>query len=249
MEIGTKIMIGFATEFYTYWSINTDFNYNVDWNGNVTTTGIKIQSTYLGKLSKDLDKAKQKMVEKGFTEFGIDENLRGLTRSYTRFAKNYCDIPKKDLGFFAFGKYENQLIEKCNDLNYLSWYFGQTQNVHAKNVLINSNQYVIDEENFVYTIEQWNEIQETKKQYENAIKNGFIDFEPTRNLNSEGCYELNYNIKMMFKDFKEMYYNGYSYALPVLDKCAKKIKGKKIRAFFSEYHNNEFLINNWEFIN
>lgn len=78
-------IIGFATEFYTLWSYEKENVYagNVVMNGvGPQIIGINHRYYYIKNISKDLEKAKAL-----YPGVEIDEELRGVTRSFERFEK------------------------------------------------------------------------------------------------------------------------------------------------------------------
>jgi len=91
---------------------------------------MRTQFTYLQNLSFDFDAAKRKAAEQSST-YDIDLSLRGES-SWHRDSKKMNDAPA---GHFAFGKYSGQKFAESDDLNYLRWYFNQTDDEIAKGIL------------------------------------------------------------------------------------------------------------------
>lgn len=79
-------IIGFATEFYTLWSYEKENVYagNVVMNGvGPQIIGVKHCYYYIKNISKDLDRVKSL-----YPGIEIDEELRGVSRSFERFEKS-----------------------------------------------------------------------------------------------------------------------------------------------------------------
>jgi len=239
--------IGFATKFFTLWNVVNDFIYS-EVNGKFSVTGTTTTFTYCGKLSICKDKAIQKVKAKGISEFFIDENLRG-TRTWSTTSKNYCEFYKSECSVFQFGKYDDQKISECTDIKYLLWYFSETSNKFAKQVLLNSGQYGIftneDGSEELLSIEMCNRYQERESLIQTIKKTMTIQFDCSRNLASNGSLKIEidgkYITDVLFKHFKEMYYNGYSYALPRKENnpASTKIKGRTLKLTLKEFSQNE----------
>lgn len=267
-KMESKNAIGFGTQFFTLWNLSTEFQYSQTPSGQYVCTGYFTRYSYLGKLSKDLEKAKSKCEERGIKISVVDENLRG-SRSWTsRPEKNFCEIPKSECSVFQFGKYDNQKISECIDFNYLSWYYSETKNKFAQEVLIASGQFELfvwehDGEVELMTTERAFQIRERLQKQSQSIvvadeirRTGFAEFIATKNLSSNGCIraEINGgNVNFYFPEFRVLFYNGYEYALPVLNGTGKKIKGKTIRVNvisdgFNEREEEQFKVTSFEVI-
>lgn len=247
MTTGTTYGIGFATKFFTLWNVQNDFVYS-EVNGQYSINGTKTTFTYCGKLSICKDKAIEKVQSKGITEFFIDESLRG-TKTWSTTAKNYSEINKSECSVFQFGKYDDQKISECTDIKYLLWYFTETSNKFAKQVLVNSGQYGIvkheDGSESLLTMEQCKGIQERESVIKKIKKTLTIEFECVRNLSSNGTLRIEIDGKhitdVIFPRFTTMSYNGYSYALPrkANNPASTKIKGRKLKLTLKELSKEE----------
>lgn len=242
MKTGTTYGIGFATKFFTLWNVQNDFVYS-EVNGQYCINGTRTTFTYCGKLSICKDKAIEKVQAKGISEFFIDENLRG-TRTWSTTSKNYCELNQSECSVFQFGKYDDQKISECTDIKYLFWYFSETSNQFAKQVLLNSGQYGIvkneDGSESLLTIEQCNGIHARESVIETIKKTMTIEFDCVRNLSSNGTLRIEidgkYITSVMFPRFTQMSYNGYSYALPRKENnpASTKIKGRTLKLTLKE---------------
>jgi hypothetical protein len=104
-----KKVIGFATEYYTLWEVWSTKRYagNVVMNGvPPPCIGINLEYFYIKNISKDIEKVKAL-----YPGVEIDEDLRGVTRSFSRFEK--IDYP---LHMFSFGKCAGGSIMESTDI-------------------------------------------------------------------------------------------------------------------------------------
>lgn len=225
----TGYFIGFATKFYTLWAISNECNYSQNEFGQVSVTGITTRYTYLGHLSIDLDKAKAKVSERGIELSGVDMSLKGQS-SWEYKDKNYCTIPTSDLGFFAFGKYENQIISQCTDISYLEWYFNETNNKVAKQVLFANgyaelNGYVVKQE----IVDRANA---TDSLIAEITASGEFTFVAEKNLSGAGEITIE-GITFRFANYIRATYNGFTYGMPSINGKGKRIKNKKLKCIVS----------------
>lgn len=112
MENSNTKVIGFAREYYTLWQMVTIPKYeNIE--GSRTHVGTEYNYNYIQNLSKDLDKAIDK-VEKswGVKDPEVDESLRGVTtRSFSRY--EHRALP---FDVFPYGKLKYTPIMDSNDV-------------------------------------------------------------------------------------------------------------------------------------
>lgn len=111
-----KRVIGFTTKYYTLWEVSDPQL--------VHTSGgtfHKVYYQYIQNLSFDVDKARQKMVERyGDGNFSEDFDLRA-NRSFYLTTK--VDVPNETIETkFQFGKYAGRDFNSVDDLNYKLWY-------------------------------------------------------------------------------------------------------------------------------
>ncbi len=105
--------IGFATEFYTLWDVDSQPTYFQDSYGTIHVTGVVTHYNYIKNISTDLDKVKQL-----YPNMPIDDSLKGKSRSFstTKEEDTTPDILK-------FGKYKGQSIQDVSesDFGYILW--------------------------------------------------------------------------------------------------------------------------------
>ena len=120
--------IGFASEFYTLWDVQMEPTYDT-FNGQSYQSGEKFTCIYFQNLSKTLEGAKIRATELGFPDLVVDEELRGQSRSFTRFSE--FAKPEYDAHQFKFGRHEGGDIRTCEDLKYIKYYYYETMNEFA----------------------------------------------------------------------------------------------------------------------
>ena len=157
--------IGFANKYYTLWNVSEETVYRTV-NDVHFASGTKTTFTYYQNLSTDLEKAISKAKSMGVTILEVDEDLRGKTRSFSS-VKNRDDIYTDEQ--FKFGRYEALQIADCEDVDYLVWYFGETDSkVAAEHIVSLDDSYSFDGEELLSRKQQlYNEA-------ENAVKTGEV---------------------------------------------------------------------------
>lgn len=155
------LTIGFANKYYTLWDVSEVYTEHYS----KYSYREKQDFNYIQNLSMDLDKAKAKLKDK---EFKVDLELRGSS-SYTTEGKIIDTRPEN---VFRFGKYGDKNIEEIDDLSYIFWYYGQTNNLIAKNVLLKNGYKEVD--NVLYTEEEYKNYLDNKKQedYLDSLESG-----------------------------------------------------------------------------
>lgn len=108
-----KPIIGFASQYYTLWNHHTVPQYRTDSYGNHHQVGVRHYFDYVKNVSKDLIK-----VQEAYPGVQIDEELRGQTRSFSKYKE--IDLPEN---FFWVGKYAGKLIDEImeTDFSYCQW--------------------------------------------------------------------------------------------------------------------------------
>lgn len=216
------LQIGFATKYFTLWDVQNETEYSGSegqYSYNVT------RFTYLQNLSLVEENAIAKAKEKGCTELGINDELRG--RSGRSFQ---IRTPKKEVFEnyqFTYGKYRGDDIRENTDVNYLKWYFNETElMVVAERVCELDSDYSIYEDRLVNE-EQLDNLLATKKIEDKLKKTGTIQLEMERNLDTYGFVQID-GIPYSFENYVQRSYNGYGYGLPTLNGKAKRVKNKII---------------------
>lgn len=118
-----KKLIGFATKYYTLWSVEDKPVYIQDSYGNYHISRVDRCYTYHKNVSKSLDKVKEQ-----YPTLAIDEGLRGLSRSFV--------VPGSDQRpdhIFWKGKYQGMEIAKVaeDDWNYVLWALDANMGNHS----------------------------------------------------------------------------------------------------------------------
>lgn len=120
----SELVIGFTNKYYTLWRVSEPYK---EWVSEWEYV-VKRDYTYIQNLSFDLDKAKAKVEG----DCRVDLGLRG-TSSFTTSSKKVNTMPDT---MFKFGRYCGRKITEIDNIDYISWYYDQTDNEHAKAVLL-----------------------------------------------------------------------------------------------------------------
>jgi len=245
-----KQAIGFATKFYTLWSIDTQPVYTTDSHGKHWLTRYDTKFFYNKNISTSIDKVKSL-----YPDLEVMEDLRGKTESWvSRSVEDLCPQILK------FGKYIgrdiNEIIEE--DFQYIIWlcdnrgyssngkYAMSTPQVqaHFKSIDDDINKLISDRNNA----------------FEAFLQNGYVDILMDKNLrvyddnaytNVELFEGMFVTIKFDIGTFSKNSYNGYSYGLPLIKGKGKRIKGKTVRFSFTEDKDEVYqvIVNSVEIIN
>ena len=228
-------VIGFANKFYTLWEV-TESTTPSEINGMSVNT---IHYEYIKNISFDLETAINK-----YPNATIDETLKGKTVSFNNEKTIWTTVDT-----YRFGKYLGKKIEDVNDINYLSWYITQITDAshieYCENILVSNGYNVIhsnDEYILVESPEEHKANIERKAKamaFLDKLKSGnplVVSFDRNLDIFGYGCHD---EVFYKFHDFTIREYNGFEYALPVLNGKAKRIKGKNIEISEYEYKYDE----------
>ena len=239
------LQIGFSTKYFTLWDVQNETEYSGSegqYSYNVT------RFTYLQNLSLVEEKAIAKAKEKGCTELGINEELRG--RSGRSFEKRTPIKEEFELHQFTYGKYRGDDIRENTDVNYLKWYFNETElMLVAERVCELDSDYSIYENGLV-TSEQLDNITKTNTIEAGLKKTGTIQLQMERNLDTYGFVQID-GIPYSFENYVERSYNGYGYGLPTLNGKAKRVKNKiiEVKVEFGYVGGWEmWKVTDWDFV-
>lgn len=234
--MGTIRKIGFTKQYYTIWDISSDVVYSGT-QGNYTANMVT-HYNYIQNLSMDLDKAIEKAKEMGATNLVVDEDLFGRNSSWSNGIRLDCKMPNNLSPFFEFGKYRDKLINEVDDLDYCKWYLSETSNIYCKSILLKNGFKQLG--GYIVTPEEYEE--EMNKEYMRNVMSQKDSVEVLFNKNlsfsgGSGCITLmvdGYQMFFVFPEYKEMDYQGFTYASPLINGKAKRIKNKAARLFFKE---------------
>lgn len=232
------LKIGFATEFFTLWDVSSEVMYTTNMRGEHHASYEKVSYYYMQNLSKDEASAIKKAKERGCTILEVDNELFGRNNSFSKEIKLSSELRSDINPFFTYGKYTSQAILECTDIKYLAWYFGETSNRYAKQILLDNNYYEVNGQ--VLDIEAYNRhlsYIESRKETDllvskiEAAGEMEIDFIMLQNPRRyEKLSPTDCNIDVVFDDVQEMHYKGMDYYLPVIGGKARRIKNKSIKA-------------------
>lgn len=238
LTMATTQAIGFATEYYTLWTIQTETTYVVDRLGRAFPSGTKTNYYYQKNISKDLDKVKML-----YPELNIDESLKGQCRDFSKTSEeDLCPEIMK------WGKYMgwdiNELIEK--DFQYVLW-------IVENRPYTSNGKYASELDVVVNHYKTQNEEREAYNnkralQLKKLIEAGKYTFVAEKNLSigdsrASLIAELSEDLTVGFifesNQYSKQYYNGFEYGLPLVNGKAKRIKGKEVEVEFrTEFDEN-----------
>lgn len=232
--------IGFANKYYTLWEVS--INVTNKGNRNIETTNYH----YLKNISFDLDKVKV-----SFPDVDIDETLKGRTVSFKTQKIIWTDVDT-----FRFGKYSGLKIAEVNDLKYTKWYWDQIDTDHRDYVtsFLENNGYVL-RGSFMLSPDEYKKILDRQKQIPEIIDRlecGDFRVKCEKNLNEFGEYRSD-AFALVFKKCRVMSYRDCYYALPMIGKVGKKIKGKEIIILDADWNvDDDYVtinVEQWAFVN
>lgn len=240
------LRIGFANKYYTLWE------YNVSYRTNEKGISFKTESyRFLHNASKDKDRALSK-----YPDAIYDENLRGRHHSWS-YEKRIIDYNK-----YHCGKYMGIMFAASTDYDYMMWFYNNCAIDEQKKII---ETVLIPEGYEVITYTSTNvkqmispeDVKARKEQEERELYGKTrlakgIPFVVTmeKNLNDMGEYFIrDLEITIRFKNYKENYYQGYYYGLPLDNKGhAKRVKNKQLLIEKYELINDTTaLIKEWRF--
>ncbi len=216
------LRIGFSTKYFTLWDVTSDDVYSTAANGTYYHSGVNTRFTYHQNLSLDKDKAITKAKSMGCTDLEPDTDLYGRNRSFARSTVIPYVYPDNQ---FKFGKYVGTEISESNDVSYLDWYFGQTDNSIAKKRLLELDKNLMEFRNKLITLEDFERIIECEKNEFKLRTTGEMEVTFEKNVDYDGTIRVN-GIYFQFEGVSEQYYNGFSYYLPKVNGKGKRIKNK-----------------------
>ena len=243
------LRIGFSKKYFTLWDVQE----TIEWTsvGGLNLPYQKISYCYIQNLSMDENEAKRKAIFKGVENFDVDTDLRGRNASFYHTKELFSKIPSDKSYFFEFGRLKGQKIQDCNDFDYLFWFFNESQNIHAKARLLENG--FEDFEGQVVHAEHAKKIKLRGLVVNEIKEKKEIEVEVLSNLTRDGEFRFSIKNEVFFAYFfgntKEMYYNGITYFLPIIDGKAKRFKGKKAKLTIEKINGDwSFEINKIEIL-
>ena len=220
------LRIGFSNKYFTLWDVTTTTEFK-----SFDGLHLPYQKTYfhyLQNLSMDEKEAKRKAIFKGVENFEIDHDLFGRNASFFHKKELFSKIPSDKSYFFEFGRKKGEKIQDCDDFDYLFWFFNESQNIHAKARLLENG--FEDFEGQVVHAEHAKKIKLRNLVFSELKSKKEIQVEILSNLNEHGYFRFSFKNEVLWGGFfgmkKQMFYNGITYFLPIIDGKAKRFKGK-----------------------
>ena len=243
------LRIGFSTKYFTLWDVKetTEFQ-RID---GLNLPYQKISYCYLQNLSMNESEAKRKAIFKGVENFEIDFDLYGRNASFYHTKDLFSKIPSDKSYFFEFGRLKGQKIQDCNDFDYLFWFFNESQNIHAKARLLENG--FEDFEGQIVHDEHAKKIKLRNLVFSELKSKKEIQVEILSNLNEHGCFRFSFKNEVLWGGLfgmkKQMFYNGITYFLPIIDGKAKRFKGKRAKLTIEKINGDwSFEINKIEIL-
>ena len=220
------LRIGFSTNYFTLWDVKETTEFQRIEGLNLPYQ--KISYCYIQNLSMNEAEAKRKAIFKGVENFEIDFDLYGRNASFVTRKELFSKIPSDKSFFFEFGRLKGQKIQDCNDFDYLFWFFNESQNIHAKAILLENG--FVEHEGQLLHGEHAKKIKLRNLVFKELEGKEEVQVEILSNIDGNNCFRFSYKNEVLWGGFqgqtKAMFYNGITYYLPVIDGKAKKIKGK-----------------------
>lgn len=221
-----NFIIGFSNKFFTLWKI-TEIKGN-------DSNNVCYYHEYIKNISFSEDKVKEV-----YPNIVIDKTINGKHSfySYTK-DKNKIDDDK-----FQFGRFVSELINECKDNEYLKWYFNNCYNEKSKAVaadVLISRGWKLDDNDIISPKEIKN-MNDEHEYFKSLISSKKIEVEINTNPSEEGIVKIKDNIFIKFPEVKEMYYNGYFYYMPIVNRKTKRVKNKTIKITEFEYMEKPYM--------
>lgn len=227
----SSLAIGFTNKYFTLWNVGGEY------------------PVYIKNISTDENIARAK-----YPNLEVFMDLKGM---HNRYGYKIPEIPPFD-GTFSKGKFKGTLVEGTLNEDYMKWYVEndvystkEEREAIVKEVEKFGNWKYGETGYFVRIIPQ-KELDEIERVTKEMLSGTFEMF-MERNLDEFGKYtyydKFNNWYDIQFENFKEMYYAGYYYGLPVLNGKSKRVKNKTLRLTEVEkVGDKRFVIKNFEIV-
>ena len=243
------LRIGFSTKYFTLWDVQE----TIEWTsvGGLNLPYQKISYCYIQNLSMDENEAKRKAIFKGVENFEIDHDLFGRNASFFHKKELFSKIPSDKSYFFEFGKFQGEHIKNCTDFDYLFYFFNESQNIHAKAILLENG--FVEFEGQVVHAEHAKKIKLRNLVFNEIKEKKEVEVEILSNLAFENGFMFSFKNEVLngiyLGEKKEMFYNGFNYYLPIIDGKAKRFKGKRAKLTIEKINGDwSFEINKIEIL-
>ena len=233
------LKIGFANKYFTLWNVTNEKAFSNC--GGIFLPYNKTNFNFIRNLSMNEEDALKKAVLLGVECLDIDDELRGKSGSFS-VRETFPKVDTVTSFVYEFGKYKGQGISATHEEEYLFWYFQETQNVHAKKILINQFGFV-DFEGQLISLEHFNSINKRQAVLDQIRKEKKSVGQMVSNLDAEGVGRIEIDgqiVHVYFPEWKLMSYNGFEYGLPAINGKGKKIKNEFVEIEVSEKDGNNF---------
>ena len=193
----------------------------------------------------DENEAKRKAIFKGVENFEIDFDLYGRNASFVTRKELFSKIPSNKYFFFEFGRLKGQKIQDCNDFDYLFWFFNESQNIHAKAILLENG--FIEFEGQVVHAEHAKKIKLRNLVVKEIEDKDEIEVIILSNLNCENELRFEFKNEVFFGVWnvcsKGYIYQGHEYFLPIISGKPKRVKNKPVKVKIGDFKAGVYQIN------
>lgn len=237
------LRIGFSTKYFTLWDVQetTEFQ-RID---GLNLPYQKISYCYIQNLSMDENEAKRKAIFKGVENFEIDHDLFGRNASFFHKKELFSKIPSDKSYFFEFGKFQGEPIKNCTDFDYLFWFFNESQNIHAKAILLENG--FVEFEGQVVHVEHAKKIKLRDLVVKEIEDKDEIEVIVLSNLNCENELRFEFKNEVFFgcwnENSKGYIYQGIEYFLPIIGGKPKRVKNKPVKVKIGDFKAGVYQIN------
>lgn len=193
--------IGFGGTYYTLWQVDYPDKYGIQ------------SAWYMGNISQSKEETAEKYPDIPFT---------GLKGMEIERSGNFI----KDDGTsetFCFGKYAGQRFEECSDLKYLVWYWGETKNTNALQVLLSSGCIFFDG-NIYLTEEKADEARSYKEARELLLNGDHV-------VSFVSNFDQNHQISAMVDDPNFEEYFPYGFALTLSPDLSSELTSNRYKGY------------------
>ena len=148
-------------------------------------------------------------------------------------------LPKIDPSVFKFGKYKNEKIVECTDIDYLVWYYPNIVDNLIKDKVIQmiSEKYFYKDNKFYKKDISYSQNALELISDLNSGKSAIIKFD--KNISATGSYITPDEIIINFQNYKSMKFGGMSYGLAGNSNGHySRLKNKNIKICKYEFNHN-----------
>lgn len=234
------LRIGFATRFFTLWDVKTSREWKSVDGFNLPFDRITFK--FLKNLSTNEKEAKRKAYLNGVENFEVDHDLNGRKIDLIGKKKSFTRIASDRSLFFESGKYKDQLISNCTDPDYLFFYYLESNNIHAKNKLIEFG--FVEYKGQILHKEHFKKTRLRNLAFKELVEKTKIKTFIISNLNDRNEFTFEFKNEVFHGVFigrsVRRIYKGFEYYFPIINNKPKRVKNKFLQLIFEEVEGEIF---------